>query len=126
VVRDDGAQHVYVVHNHKAKGVVQTSLKEFAVDKPVPVTTRAPEGREFAGATNALWHLGEKYDIFTFNFEHLANTAANDKATSLQLVLGGILAAIGLAAAAAVLGGDSSWDPEAERYRDTLRRFSPG
>lgn len=126
VVGHDGAQHVYVVHNDKAKGVVQTSLAEFAGDKPVQVTQRAPEGREFEIAANALKHLGKKYELFNFNCEHLANATVNGKATSPQVVLGGILAAIGLAAVAAVLGGDSSWDPEAGRYRDSRGRFSPG
>lgn len=124
VVGVDGAGRVNVVHNDKIAGVVHATLAEFAGRQAVQMVQRAPENRAYEVAARAVNHLGKPYDLVNFNCEHLASDAQQGTATSPQLMLGGLLAVVGLAVAAVALSGDQSWDGNLGRYRDSRGRFA--
>jgi hypothetical protein len=76
-----------VVHNDKGGGVVLSTLAEFSggaqvyVEKPATGNWQERE----AIAQRAIALLGQKFDLLTFNCEHLANLAQNQRAESPQI-----------------------------------------
>ncbi len=122
--REDG--EILVVHNDKdLRQVVQATLADFAKDRPVEMVQRAAKGTERAVAERAAELLGQPYDLWNFNCEHVANYAVTGEATSPQVW--SALIALGVAVAGALLlrGGDT-WDPSSGRYRDARGRYSAG
>lgn len=83
-----------VVHNDKGIGVVLCTLSQFA-DGKVLHLHNASQGNEFEReqiAERALSLLGKKFDLITFNCEHLVNYAQNRNAESpqMQTAAGGV------------------------------------
>jgi hypothetical protein len=76
-----------VVHNDKHGGVILSTLAEFSAGFPVYVH-KAATGNYFQRqqiAKRALDLLGGKFDLLTFNCEHVANWAQSEKMESPQL-----------------------------------------
>jgi hypothetical protein len=126
VVGRRGSGEILVVHNDKdLRRVVETTLAEFAKNRPVEMVQRAKRGTEWQVAERAAELLGEPYDLWSFNCEHVANYAANGEAASPQVM--SALLTLGIAAVGALLlRGGKSWDPATGRYRDARGRFAAG
>lgn len=91
------------VHNTKRGGVVKTAVEGFAGyrRRPIQVEQRAPAGKGHVVAQRALSYVGQRYNLLSFNCEHMANLAQTGKAESKQLQEGVFWASvIGLVAAA--------------------------
>jgi hypothetical protein len=96
-----------VVHNDKFGGVVLSTLEEFSDNQPVHIHKKAPDDyfvrTMIKGRAMAL--LGKKYDLLTFNCEHLANLVQSGKSESPQLQ-GAVLLFLCIIGVAALASGD--------------------
>ncbi|MCA9590549.1 MAG: lecithin retinol acyltransferase family protein [Myxococcales bacterium] len=94
---------LWFVHNTRVGGVLHTTWKGFAGNRPVYIEQRAQPGQASVVAARALQLVGSQYNLLAFNCEHAANWAANGKAESKQVqqsfVATGIVSAILLAIA---------------------------
>lgn len=78
----------WFVHNTREGGVVHTTRKGFAGNRPIQVEQRAQPGQVANVVARALSLVGRTYDMLFFNCEHLANLAANGQAKSRQVQQG--------------------------------------
>jgi hypothetical protein len=92
----------WFVHNTREGGVVHTTRKGFAGNRPIEVEQRATPGHESAVATRALTYVGRQYDMLFFNCEHLANLVVNGEAESKQVQQGLLWTAVATAFLAVV------------------------
>ncbi len=84
---------LWFVHNTREGGAVHTTRKGFSGNHEIHVEQRAKPGFEVIVATRAMSLVGQKYDLLSFNCEHLANLAANGTAESKQVRAGATLVA---------------------------------
>ncbi len=93
----------WFVHNTSEAGVVETTRKGFAGNRPIYIEQRAPAGYEAVVAERARSLVGKDYSMLSFNCEHVANWAATGQAESKQVQQGvvatGLISAVLLAIA---------------------------
>jgi hypothetical protein len=87
---------LWFVHNTREAGVVHTTHKGFAGNRPVYVEQRAEPSQAPEVVARAYSLVGSNYDLLSFNCEHVANLAANGSASSpqVQFAVTGILASV--------------------------------
>lgn len=122
VIGADPDGHVNVVRNDGDLVGVQ-ALQEFARGHRVQLVERPPVGHEYAAAARAADLVGKRFDLSTFDTRPPRRARAD---AGGALLLGGLLAAFGLAAAAVILSDDKEWDETTGRYRDSRGRFATG
>lgn len=86
---------LWFVHNTIKGGVVHSTRKGFAGNRPIVVEQHAAAGFEQIVAARALSLVGRNYNMLSFNCEHLANLAVNGTAESKQVQAGMAFAGLG-------------------------------
>jgi hypothetical protein len=104
-----------ILHN-PSEGVRLTTWSEFA-NGLVYIERRASPRYADVVVRRAHSLLGKKYDLLAFNCEHFANFAAVGVKASPQVQRAGLIAG-GIALAVWLLGGDTHYDRDVDRYRD--------
>lgn len=122
VVGVDPQNHrVHVACNGPDGRVMFAPLHEFAGGKRVEMVERASAGREYETAARAIQLRGRQVDLANFHSERPSPAPTASPAAGAFL---GLLAGIGLAAAAIALSDDTEWDESVGRYRDARGRFA--
>lgn len=119
-----GAIEHAVIHNSKVQGgVVIDPFSRFAHGQPVFIEGRAAPGHADFVVNSALAYLGNRYDLLSFNCEHLVNLAQAGEHKSQQLRNGATAAAFGALCLWAFSGNRPRYDASVDRYRDSRGRF---
>lgn len=113
----------WFVHNTRDGGVVHTTRKAFAGNRPIYVDQRAEPGHEGLVAARALELVGRRYDMFFFNCEHAANLAANGRAESKQVQHGVVVTSL-VSLLVLVVANENGTSVDANGYRRKRGRFA--
>jgi hypothetical protein len=113
---------LWFVHNTPDGGVVHATQSAFAGGRPIHVEQRAVPGQQAVVAARALSLVGRRYDLLSFNCEHVANLAANGRAESKQ-VQRGVVATVSLILLALANQNGTAVDRNGYR-RDGSGRFA--
>ncbi len=103
---------VHVAHQD-GDAVAVGPLGRFAGDHRVQLVARPSPGHEHAAAARAAALIGARADLATFEVQ-----PPDPPAEGAAAQLAAALRALGLVAAAVVLGDDREWDEGPARYRD--------
>lgn len=116
---DPELHRVHVACNGSDGRVIIAPLHEFAEDKRVEMVERPSAGHEYETAARAIQLRSKQVDLANFRSERPSLAPAPAAGAFL-----GLLAGIGLAAAAVALSDDREWDESVGRYRDARGRFA--